>query len=1171
MEKARARKAELRKLRKTKLRKQSQSPNSSCQIIKSLRLYLTPDKYKGSVRQRAHELSKKLPKSPTFKTVLVARMIKKMLKSPSTSSSMCRIIDICHSEKGDHMAMQDQRMLNSFILQLRKAKTQKKFDKVQEIKSKLIQRYTIRGACRRLRMHYSQLYRLLSCAKRHGRALPMELKDRVIEFYTSSKISLQLPFKKYSRYFYLRTPLAMAYQEYRREQIDLGYKVLSPTSVYRCIRKTFRTMRKIPFKDCQCDTCVNICLLIDSLLANGVKGIKKRITENLIRTFCPKEEGDSHAAHRSTNRKLEFTDSDVITDYKRDCIFRLCQKCGPVTLQEKIIQENPNLDWSREVNWSQWVCRTVPNKNSDEPDSAGDELANDGNKSKKGKYRVTDKVRYRGTRAQLLALFIHQLSGMSKHQFHFRWQAMQFDECKKQLQDGDVLMVMDFAQNYTHHRQDEIQGAFWSRNQSTLHPIVTYYPCPEEGCDHLERDEIMIVSDDRNHDYIAVKAFVERALAHLRGKGVLIKRLIVWSDNCAQQYKSCNVFYHISQETEILYQRNYFCSKHGKAEADGCIGRLAQHIDAIVRSGRQEFGDARELVAYCDLYLKQSKVEKGMCFHLQRHYFEVSVINRDGAMVKANTVDGTQSFHSVRNTGQVGFIEVRESSCFCEACFLNEPGECKNSHLVLDYGWAALTKLSKEKKKELELEFENILWESSTQHYQSNKYHFAPKYGKKGTLHEKKKSSKSQKKVLSEVSSPYKNVRVEEIEESYTSFLEMHDENNFFDDLEDCSDMEDNIPLKTLQKFLAEKPEQTPVSSRTRSKNAVICDREGEMVDLEDYEQIARNADVIETSTPMQGKSNTVKASLSLSPIEGNYAETMIGGVTPLNKRDSFNFNMFYEEIMECKTFPELKDLILRKLPDIPPLPNKYMSDRYRYSDQIDHRARKHIPKDLPEEFLQHDVIEIEMNGNCYLSSISRLAYGIPDNDLEMRCRVTVDSVLNMDNYLSHNYLMRGATHIHKKCNNIASYYCLYSKVNKMGKKNQTREGIKQIFIKELMRTRELQQYCGIWQFHSGANVLNCPLYMAFPEKDIRDDVRVDFNRVFLPENAQKNKMLGLLWIPSHENGVTTVHGHKKGISYDHLVPFILRYIHVHIYMYLSIHLSTLNLKKFTDKLTNLL
>ena len=69
----------------------------------------------------------------------------------------------------------------------------------------------------------------------------------------------------------------------------------------------------------------------------------------------------------------------------------------------------------------------------------------------------------------------------------------------------------------------------------------------------------------------------------------------MWSDNCGTQYKSCKVFDAVSKQ-EIPVMRSYFCARHGKAEADGAIGHLSMHIDAVVRSGSHEFGDASEIV-----------------------------------------------------------------------------------------------------------------------------------------------------------------------------------------------------------------------------------------------------------------------------------------------------------------------------------------------------------------------------------------------------------------------------------------------------------------------------------------------------------------------------------------------------------------------------------------------
>ena len=155
--------------------------------------------------------------------------------------------------------------------------------------------------------------------------------------------------------------------------------------------------------------------------------------------------------------------------------------------------------------------------------------------------------------------------------FHFHWQALQFDECKKQLWDGDVMLVMDFSTNYSRHKQDEIHGAFWSRKQTTFDPIITYYPFPHK-CNQLVCDKIMIVSNDIKHDSFAVDIYIEKTLSHLKENNVSVKRIIMWSDNCSTQYKSYKVFDSMSKFKDILVMCNYFCAKHGKAQADGAIG-----------------------------------------------------------------------------------------------------------------------------------------------------------------------------------------------------------------------------------------------------------------------------------------------------------------------------------------------------------------------------------------------------------------------------------------------------------------------------------------------------------------------------------------------------------------------------------------------------------------------
>ena len=166
---------------------------------------------------------------------------------------------------------------------------------------------------------------------------------------------MQLPFKRYSKFYYLHTSLAVAYDTYVREQLKLGFKVLSQSSVYRSIKGKFRTRRRIPFKETQCTDCVNNSLLIDALIVSKVKGIKRRMTENILNSLCPAKKtsvnNESRNGDESQNgacRRLDWEQNRVtISDHNRNCIFRHCKNCGGITkLQESIIRQNPDIDWN---------------------------------------------------------------------------------------------------------------------------------------------------------------------------------------------------------------------------------------------------------------------------------------------------------------------------------------------------------------------------------------------------------------------------------------------------------------------------------------------------------------------------------------------------------------------------------------------------------------------------------------------------------------------------------------------------------------------------------------------------------------------------------------------------------------------------------------------------------
>ena len=72
------------------------------------------------------------------------------------------------------------------------------------------------------------------------------------------------------------------------------------------------------------------------------------------------DESPSAQNDQGISRRLQWDEKDtgkseVITDHNRDCSFRNCKKCSAInTLQESIIKQNPEVNWTKQVTWHQW-------------------------------------------------------------------------------------------------------------------------------------------------------------------------------------------------------------------------------------------------------------------------------------------------------------------------------------------------------------------------------------------------------------------------------------------------------------------------------------------------------------------------------------------------------------------------------------------------------------------------------------------------------------------------------------------------------------------------------------------------------------------------------------------------------------------------------------------------
>ncbi|GFO25988.1 churchill [Plakobranchus ocellatus] len=153
---------------------------------------------------------------------------------------------------------------------------------------------------------------------------------------------------------------------------------------------------------------------------------------------------------------------------------------------------------------------------------------------------------------------------------------------KAEYVDGELLMIMDFAENRKAMYQSGVKSAHFAKTQITLHPIVAFYK-GDDG--QLLRHSLMYISDNIQHDYYAVHHFTVDAITRMKEK-MQLSRVVIFSDGCPGQYKGIGTFADLSLITGISsVQRACYASEHGKGEADGETGVLSQALSCAVHGG----------------------------------------------------------------------------------------------------------------------------------------------------------------------------------------------------------------------------------------------------------------------------------------------------------------------------------------------------------------------------------------------------------------------------------------------------------------------------------------------------------------------------------------------------------------------------------------------------------
>jgi len=131
------------------------------------------------------------------------------------------------------------------------------------------------------------------------------------------------------------------------------------------------------------------------------------------------------------------------------------------------------------------------------------------------------------------------------HARRVRVQYEQLKSLKENLAVNEVIMQMDFAENYTCQSVEEVQSAYWNASMVTLHPAVAHYR-PEDGAE-VTHQSMVFVSDEMGHNSSTVFAFLKERIPHLKVILPNIKHIHYHTDSTTSQYRNKTIFYVLSR------------------------------------------------------------------------------------------------------------------------------------------------------------------------------------------------------------------------------------------------------------------------------------------------------------------------------------------------------------------------------------------------------------------------------------------------------------------------------------------------------------------------------------------------------------------------------------------------------------------------------------------------
>ena len=733
------------------------------------------------------------------------------------------------------------------------------------------------------------------------------------------------------------------------------------------------------------------------------------------------------------------------------------------------------------------------------------------------------KTEIKGTLRSAVNEFLQIIEDLSEHLFQANWNKNVFQYIKSHLEVGYVLQVLDFAMNFNNRYQDEVQSAYWTGTQTTIHGTVNFFKCLNEGCQEITTLALVHISADMKHDSFLARAVMNMTFKYLVEIGVPLDLVIQFCDNCAAQYKSRRPFVEITRCALNLI-RVYFGEKHGKSHADALFGRLKAWMTFKIKARHFVVKCAYDFYKFCREYY-QTKIVAGCCQHyrVEFEFVRPCDVKRHQDSDLDRAVEHTQQIYSVRNTPEPLKMKVRTVPCLCPPCISDDPDmECLNASQTDPWKTVKLVPLkgsSKNKYQKRRRPDQDVIDRRNREQDEILQAHSPSDIS---YIAEDSSGDEENEDITLELDKVAEDLRKSNMER-FAKRKEQRNRNKKEGNVENAKkskntenkdvtdDVTDGAAIPDSSGVQREAATHTWVSEEIVAADFLSSQSENENSDIEIIEIIEKNSREFSLAGENILPKNIVEH--NVTDIAKEIVPESILWISILSA---------IEEAKDFQTVIEMCTSFKKTIPQLKPRVKAFFSDK----DVCDTVAEREIPLDGP---ITLKAIKTLGDGNCLPRALSRAFYDTDEAHIEVRVRIVIEGVLNREKYVTDQCLERGASFVHGNAD-LPTVFTSFSEYYTPGQRI-TQDTITCIYCLEVHSIAKIGSYMGLWQLAQASSVFGVPLHTIYPVRG--SSIRNDFHRIFFPLEyppERDDEPLVIMWT-----------GMTQGSVPVHFVPLLPR------------------------------